>query len=57
MAVCGIVPIMVLLAFTGLQRHDCDAHNPKEECDEMERRKKEVELYVALSWILPVSLV
>ncbi|KAK3897117.1 hypothetical protein C8A05DRAFT_39335 [Staphylotrichum tortipilum] len=57
MAVCGIVPIMVLLAFLGLQRHDCEVYHPKEECDEMESRRREVRLYVDLSWILPVSLV
>ena len=57
MAVCGIVPIMVQLAFAGLHRWDCEALHSRKECDEMERRQMEVQLYVALAWILPMSLV
>lgn len=57
MAVCGTVPIMVLLAFTGLQRHDCESYHPKAECDERERLKREVGIFVALAWILPECLV
>lgn len=57
MAICGTVPIMVVLAYTSSQRHDCEDHHPKAECEETERRKREVSLYVALAWILPECLV
>ncbi|KAH6622567.1 hypothetical protein F5144DRAFT_580830, partial [Chaetomium tenue] len=32
-AICGIVPIVVLMAYSGLQRHDCEELRPKVECD------------------------
>jgi hypothetical protein len=57
MAICGIVPIMVVLAYTGLQRHDCASHHSIAECEERERRKREASIYVALAWILPECLV
>jgi hypothetical protein len=57
MAICGIVPVMVLMAHTGLQRHDCEDWHPKAECDAQEAARREVQLYVFLAWILPMCLV
>ncbi|KAK4035305.1 hypothetical protein C8A01DRAFT_17990 [Parachaetomium inaequale] len=56
-AICGIVPVMVLMAYTGLQRHDCEDWHPKTECDAAEAVRREVQLYVFLAWILPMGLV
>ncbi|KAL2169390.1 hypothetical protein VTG60DRAFT_6096 [Thermothelomyces hinnuleus] len=55
-AVCGIVPIMILMAFMGLQRRDCENWRPKDECDAEQRARDEVQIYVLLSWVLPLCL-
>ncbi|KAL2173459.1 uncharacterized protein P884DRAFT_303427 [Thermothelomyces heterothallicus CBS 202.75] len=55
-AVCGIVPIMVLMAFMGLQRRDCENWRPKQECDAEQTARDEVQIYVLLSWVLPLCL-
>ncbi len=62
MAVCGIVPVMVMLSSiyssAGLSRYYCDSpQRPKAECEERERMQQEVNNYEPLAWILPVSLV
>ncbi|KAL2196966.1 hypothetical protein P885DRAFT_77448 [Corynascus similis CBS 632.67] len=57
MAVCGIVPIMVLMAFLGLQRRDCENWRPKDECEAEERARRDVQVYVLLAWVLPLCLV
>jgi hypothetical protein len=56
-AICGIVPVMVLMAYTGLQRHDCEELRPKVECDAEEQAREDVATYVFLAWILPLCLV
>lgn len=56
-AICGIVPVMVLMAYTGLQRHDCEELRPKVECDAEEQAREDVQTYVFLAWILPLCLV
>ncbi len=62
MAVCGIVPIMVMLSSVnssaGLSRWYCDPpQRPKTECEERDRMQLEVNTYEPLAWILPMSLV
>jgi hypothetical protein len=56
-AICGIVPVMVLMAYTGLQRHDCEELRPKVQCDAEEQAREDVATYVFLAWILPLCLV
>ena len=62
MAVCGIVPVMVMLSgvysSAALSPYYCQiSQRPKAECEEMERVLREVSTYESLAWILPVSLV
>ncbi len=62
MAVCGIVPVMVMLSgvysSAGLSGYYCESsQRPKAECDERERVQQEVSTYEFLAWVLPVSLV
>jgi hypothetical protein len=55
-AICAILPIMVPLAVEGLGRPHCTYGQPQAECETETRLSREVDLYVFLSWILPVTL-
>lgn len=55
-AICGIVPVMVLMAFLTTQQSDCESWRPKSECDAEKRARDEVQVYVTLSWVLSLCL-
>jgi hypothetical protein len=56
-AICAILPIMVILAVESLGRPLCPHSQSQEACDSAEKNlRREVDLYVFLSWILPVTL-
>ncbi|KAK4150794.1 hypothetical protein C8A00DRAFT_36582 [Chaetomidium leptoderma] len=55
-AICGVLPVMVVLAYQSLQHPGCGPHRPENECEDERRRRGEVQVYVTLAWILPEAL-